>query len=123
MVNDFEDLEIYKRACLLGEQVWEFVEKWDYLAKNGIGLQITSSADSVSANIAEGFGRFYFKEHKQFCYYARGSLFETKNWIQKCINRKLIDPEHGQTLLKDIEILGKMLNAYIRSVGNKRNDE
>jgi four helix bundle protein len=46
-------------------------EKWS------LGQQIRRSSVSVSANIAEGYGRFYYQDNVRFCYNARGSLEET----------------------------------------------
>ncbi len=48
----------YKRAFHLSNFVWEIVIKWDYFSRNTIGEQFVSAADSISANIAEGFGRY-----------------------------------------------------------------
>jgi len=64
--------------------------KWDFFAKDTIGKQFVKLTDSIAANISEGFGRFFYKENRQFGYYARGSLFETTTWLTKAHNRKLI---------------------------------
>ena len=48
-----------------------------------IGKQLVRSADSIAANISEGFGRYHFKDSKRFYYISRGSLFETKTWLEK----------------------------------------
>ncbi|MFT6969828.1 MAG: four helix bundle protein [Roseivirga sp.] len=85
-----EDLNIYNQANKLGDSIWLIVENWDYFAKDTIGKQLVRNVDSVSANIAAGHGRFFFKENKNFCYYSRGSLVETKNWITKAHRRNLI---------------------------------
>jgi four helix bundle protein len=53
------------------------------LIKDTIGKQLVKSTDSISAIISEGFGRYHFLENKNFCFYAHGSLFETKTWITK----------------------------------------
>jgi len=37
--------------------------------------------DSIAANLSEGFGRYHYKEKKNFSYYSIGSLYETKTWI------------------------------------------
>lgn len=65
----------------LGKKVWEIVMKWDYFSKEVMGKQMVKAADSVAANIGEGFGRFRYREYKNFGYYAKGSLFETKVWL------------------------------------------
>ncbi len=65
----------------LGEKIWGLVQKWGYFSKGTVGKQLVKASDSVSANISEGFGRFHFKETRQFSYFARGSLYETKTWL------------------------------------------
>jgi four helix bundle protein len=56
-----EDLNIYNQANKLGDSFWLIVENWDYFAKDTIGKQLVRSEDSVSANIAAGYGRLFFK--------------------------------------------------------------
>jgi four helix bundle protein len=111
-----EDLEIYQLSMRFGEKVWGLVENWDYFSKGTVGKQLIRASDSVSANISEGFGRFHFKETRQFSYFARGSLYETKTWLTKGNQRKLINDTDFQSLLRDIDILGVKLNNYIRSI-------
>ena len=78
-----EDLEIYKLSLEIGEFVWNMVDKWEYFPKRTVGSQFVEAADSIAANIAEGYGRYFYKDRKQFCYYSRGPLMETKNWLTK----------------------------------------
>lgn len=75
--------------------------------------------DSVAANLSEGYGRFFYKENKQFCYYSRGSLFETKTWLLKAHNRKLINTAEFDQFIKDLHTIGIKLNNYIHSIGKK----
>lgn len=89
------------------------VEKWNKFAQFGIGKQITN-ADSISSNIAEGYGRFFIKENINFCFHSRGSILETKNWLLKSVNRNLIPKEEYIGLLNELEIIHKKLNAYIK---------
>ena len=96
-----EDLEIYKLALEVGEMVWNFVERWEYLNKRHPGRQFTEAADSIAANIAEGHGRYFYKEKKLFCFYARGSLLETKTWFYKSCHRNLITREEYLSLLEN----------------------
>lgn len=80
---------------------------------------MVKSADSVAANLSEGYGRFFYKETKQFCYYSRGSLFETKTWLTKAANRALITSEDFESFLNQINNIGVKLNNYINSIGKK----
>ncbi|WP_367119197.1 four helix bundle protein [uncultured Mucilaginibacter sp.] len=52
--------------------MWFIVLGWEYFSKDTLGKQLVRSADSIGANIAEGFGRYHFKENKNFCYFSRG---------------------------------------------------
>ena len=81
------DLEIHKISIELGERVFKECSRWERLHLNTIGYQLIRSCDSIAANIAEGYGRYSFKESKRFCYFARGSLFETQTWLLKAHNR------------------------------------
>jgi four helix bundle protein len=110
-----EDLRVYQEAVAIGEEVWAEVVQWKYFERDVIGKQLADCADSISANIAESYGRTGTKDVINFLMYARGSLYECKDRLQKAIRRKLIPPEHGQTILKRLEDLAPALNAYITS--------
>jgi four helix bundle protein len=114
-----EELKVYQLAIDIGERVWVVVCKWDYFAKDTVGKQLVKSVDSIAANLSEGYGRFHYKENKQFCYYSRGSLYETKTWLKKAHNRSLIVDNDFQSLEKDIETIAYKLNNYIKSIGTK----
>ena len=110
-------------AMELGEEVWSVVEKWGYFEKDTIGKQLVKAVDSIAANLSEGLGRYHFKDIKNFGYYSRGSMFETKTWLTKAGNRKLLDAEKLRGLNEKIEVIGKMLNRYISAVGDVREPE
>jgi four helix bundle protein len=88
-----EDMEIYQLAMEIGDEIWFTVTEWENLAKYSMGQQIIRSADSIAANIAEGFGRYHFKDRKNFMFYARGSHSETKTWLTKAKTRNVISEE------------------------------
>jgi four helix bundle protein len=94
MTYRLEDLEVYNLADSFSNEIWALIINWDYFAKDTVGKQLVRSSDSISANIAEGFGRFHFKENKNFCYFSRGSIIETKSWISKARTRELISEDH-----------------------------
>jgi four helix bundle protein len=125
MEYTLETLEVYQLAEEFSDKIWQIVMPWDNFLKWGLGAQLTSAADSVSANIAEGYGRHYYAESKNFYFYARGSLLETKAWLGKCKRRKIIDEQECDLLLEQAEhIMAKLIN-YIKFVkksqGNTKN--
>ena len=112
-----DELEVYQTAMRIGEQVWGVVDRWNWFAKDTVGKQWVKSADSMAANLSEGYGRFFYKENRQFGYYARGSLFETITWLEKARTRNLITAEQHAVMRKKLESLAVRLNNYIRSIG------
>ena len=117
MKSSLNDLEIYREAMDIGEEIWTIVLGWDFFAKDTIGKQVVRSADSIAANLSEGYGRFHFKENQKFCYYSRGSAEETQTWIEKAARRNLVEREAARILYDRVETYKKRLNAYIRSIG------
>ena len=117
---ELEDLEVYKEANVIADDIWNIVVTWDYFQKDTVGKQIVKSADSIGANISEGYGRYFHKENLQFCYYARGSLYETKTWLLKSFNRNLVSDEKHSELKDKLYALQKKLNGYIKFLRNNK---
>ena len=111
------DLEVYKVALLIGEKVWEVVNHWDHFNKDTLGKQFVRASDSMSLNIAEGYGRYFYKENKNFNYYSRGSAFESTTCLKKALERRLITEEENKTLRNLFASYFKLVNAYIKSIG------
>ena len=112
-----EELQVYALAMDIAEKIWQIVSCWEYFAKETIGKQIIKSADSIAANLSEGFGRCHYRENINFSYYSRGSLFETKTWIQKSRNRNLISESEYVNFMDEIDKIGVKLNNYIKTIG------
>jgi four helix bundle protein len=118
-IESFEDLKVYQLAEELGDQVWDVVIKWPTFARNSLGYQFVKAADSIGANLAEGFGRFHFAENKQFARISRGSLYETRHWLRRAYKRGLIKQNETKGIRELVDELAPRLNAYIRSIGKR----
>jgi four helix bundle protein len=114
---NLQDLKIYSLSLGLSDQIWKIVVGWDYFAKNAIGNQLVRAADSISANISEAYGRYHFKEQKQFLFYARGSLFETRTFVNLAFSRNLIEEQKYLSIIEQIDTIGKKLNSFINTIG------
>ncbi len=114
---NLEDLEVYQLAESFSDEIWTIVHKWDYFAKDTIGKQLVRSADSISANIAEGYGRYHYKENRNFCYFSRGSIIETKSWLKKSKSRSLISESEFTSLFDTLQTIHVKLNAYLKFIG------
>jgi four helix bundle protein len=114
----FEELQVYRLAEKLADEIWKIVAEWDYFAKDTIGKQIVRSADSIGANIAEGTGRHNFQDNQRFVKIARGSLHETRHWLRRAYTRQLLTKEQVSRLKPIIDDLSPKLNAYLKYLGN-----
>jgi len=56
-----EELQVYQLSMGIGEKIWSIVIDWSYFEKDTIGKQLVRAADSVAANLSEGFGRFHLR--------------------------------------------------------------
>ena len=84
------DIECYKVSFHLSNYVWNLIVKQESLERRTIGEQFVRAIDSVSANIAEGFGRYNKKDKIKFYRYSQGSLSESLDWNHKAKNSMLL---------------------------------
>jgi four helix bundle protein len=123
MTAKFEELRVLKTAEALADEIWQRVTRWDNFPKDVVGKQWTRAAGSIGANISEAFGRFHYGERLQFLYFARGSLFETKYWLNRAVARNLISAPQAQLLSQQLSELTRQLNAFAAHVKSLRNIE
>ncbi|MEI8061250.1 MAG: four helix bundle protein [Candidatus Berkelbacteria bacterium] len=108
------DLEAYKTAFNLSNYVWDCVSKWDHFSKTTIGRQFTEAVDSVSANIAEGFGRFGKRDKINFYRYSFGSVKESLDWNEKAKIRKLLTNDEYDHIFQELDKLPLLINQLIK---------
>lgn len=77
------DIEAFRVSFHLSNYVWDIVLKWNNFPQRTVGEQFIKAVDSISANIAEGFGRYGKKDKIKFYRYSQGSLSESLNWNEK----------------------------------------
>lgn len=118
MITTLEDFKAYNLAMEIAEEVWKIVMRRKYFEKDTVGKQFVRAVDSIGSNLSEGLGRYHYREAKNFAYYSRGSLFETKTWLAKALNRELVNKDQHANILSRLEVVGKMINAYINSIGD-----
>src|SRR3990172_2095230 len=122
MATELEDLKILQNAENIADSVWKRVVQWEQFAKDVVGKQITRAVDSVGANIAESYGRFNYGEKLQFLYYSRGSLFETKYWLNRALVRELMKPEEVKEYAARLSDVARQLNMFANSLKSQRSE-
>jgi len=123
MPTSLEDVRVLRSAEDVADAIYKVASRWDDFAKDVVGKQISRAADSVGANIAESFGRYHFGEKIQFLYYARGSVFETKYWLNRASARELMSSADSQTYVTRLTEIARQLNLYISSLKGQRSGE
>ncbi len=121
--QSFEKLRVYILAEELSDVIWDVVARWSVLARDTVGKQIIRSSDSIGANIAEGSGRGTYPDNRRFVRIARGSLYETRHWLRRAFKRHLLTDSQTTTIKELVDSLGPQLNAYLKSIGPRPNDQ
>ena len=112
------DVEAYRLSFRLSNQVWEAVATWSHFAQATVGQQLVRAMDSVSANIAEEFGRHGKRDKIKFYRIARGSLMEVLDWNEKAKTRGLLTADQYDALFAQLQKLPKSLNTLIKYTEN-----
>src|SRR5688572_19168004 len=91
--NEFYQLEVWRKARELKKKLWELIKDFPKDEKYRLSDQLIRSARSIIATIAEGHGRFTYKDQMHFCIMARGSLSETYCHIIEAFDCSYISKE------------------------------
>jgi four helix bundle protein len=114
-VRDFKDLQAWKTARELRREIYRLGRSLPDSEKFGLASQLRRAASSVTANIAEGFGRFGYQENIQLCRQARGSLYELRDHLTTCVDEGYVSLDEGTRLDKLAQRAAQVLNGYLRS--------
>ena len=113
------DIDCYKKALKLSNYVWDIVTEWNWFAQRTVGIQFVTAVDSISANVAEGFGRYGKKDKIKFYYYSFGSVKESLDWNEKSRVRKLLTTKQYEYILAELQALPKSIHQLIKFTNEK----
>jgi four helix bundle protein len=115
-VATFEDLEVWQTARQVRKQLYQVVEQLPDEERYNLASQMRRAAVSLTANIAEGYGRYHFKENIQCCRIARGSAYELIDHLITCQDQCHVPTERVMELRVALFSVIRLLNGYIRSI-------
>ncbi|MFA5361971.1 MAG: four helix bundle protein [Candidatus Omnitrophota bacterium] len=121
-IQRFEDLNAWQNARVLVNFVYD-LRKDQKTRDFNLVNQIQRAAVSVMANISEGFGRFSFKDSKQFYTIARGSIAEVQSHLYILLDRKMVSKEEFVKVYEQSVITNKLINGLIRNANCRLTQE
>ncbi|MFA6551345.1 MAG: four helix bundle protein [Patescibacteria group bacterium] len=118
-INNFYDLEAWKKAHRLVLDIYKITGAFPKDELYGMISQLRRAVSSITANIAEGFARYHFKDKIRFYYQARGSIAEVQNFLIIAKDLAFISLEECKTLGEKANEARRLLNGLIRSTENQ----
>lgn len=118
--STFETLDVWIKGRELRKKTAELVKKFPNEEKYKLTDQMIRASRSVTANIAEGYGRFHYQENIQYCRQARGSLYELVDHLTVGLDESYLSPEIYNAFKTEIFEIIKLLNGYIKYLRERK---
>jgi four helix bundle protein len=118
-IRSFEDLEVWRMGRNLRTRLYALAREIPTTEAYNLAPQIRRAAVSITANIAEGYGRYHYKENVQCCRISRGSAYELIDHLMTCKDQKYLGDGDFTLLREGLLSFIRMLNAYIKSIGRQ----
>lgn len=115
----FEDMTVWQDSQTLAVNVYAAVKNLPVEEKYALTDQMRRASSSISANIAEGFGRSTDKDKAHFYHIALGSLLETKNFVYLSGRLRYIDQSTVDALVQEIEKVHSQITAILKYFNGK----
>jgi len=123
-IKSFEDLDVWKYCRQLRKKIEVLVKLFPSEEKYKLTDQFIRAARSTHDNIAEGYGRFYYKENIQFCRISRGSMYEVLNHLYTALDNNYINQNTFSSFKSECLSGIRLINGYIRYLkSQKESDE
>jgi four helix bundle protein len=112
-IRSFEDLECWRACTDFRRFIQTLIKKLPPEEKYELASQMRRASRSITNNIAEGYGRFHFKENAQFSRQSRGSLYELKDDLIIALDEQYITTSEYEEGIQKFEKCVLLLNGYI----------
>ena len=119
-VRDFRNLDVWKWCRELRGDIETFSQRLPRHEQQRLGDQMIRAARSVTANLAEGFGRFHYLETVQSCRMARGSLFELLDHLQVAVDNGYLKAPDFKDYEARVTSGIKLLNGFVRYLQQRK---
>jgi len=120
VIKHFTDLEAWKISHELVLMIYKTTQNFPRTETFGLTNQLRRAANSITANIAEGWGRYHFADKIKFFYQARGSNAEVQNFIILAKDLGYFDSDNYEQIMKKVFEGFKIINGLIRSTEKQK---
>lgn len=115
-IKNFYELEAWKKGHRLVLEIYKVTKQFPKEETYGIVSQLRRAASSITANIAEGFARFHYKDKIRFYYHARGSVAEVQNFLILAKDLEFIGLNTCKDLGETANEVARLINGLINSI-------
>ena len=112
MAFRFEQLEVWQKAILFSSKIYSTTQSFPQQELFSLGNQLRRSANSISANIAEGSGSSTKKDFAHYLDIARKSCYETVSHLFIAKEQKYLSHSIFEDLYSQAELLSKMIQSF-----------
>ena len=116
----FEKLKVWQTARELRKSVYAVAKSFPKFEEYALANQLRRAAVSVTANIAEGHGRYHYQDNIRFCRMARGSLSEVRDHLHTALDEGYVSKKAFDHLQQQAHSAARLLNAYIKSLSRRK---
>jgi four helix bundle protein len=113
-IQSFTDLNVWKEGHKLVLMVYRITKNFPREETYSLVDQMRRAVTSITANIAEGFGRQTYKEKLQYYYLAQGSLTELKNFILIAKDVGYVNKNDFESLVEQSNLTHQILQGFIK---------
>jgi four helix bundle protein len=111
--KSFESVKAWQLGRTFKNNIYKISEIFPKQESYNLIQQIRRAAVSITANIAEGYGRYSFQENIQFCRMSRGSLLEVLDHLYTALDQKYVNQEEFDDLYQEGRQVEWAINGYI----------
>ncbi len=121
---DFTSLVFYQRALELAKELYPRTLKFPAYEMFNLGDQIRRALTSITGNIAEGYGRYTFKDRRRFFIISRGSVCELMSHLSLCVISGVLTQDEAESFRSKCRAIRFLINRYLswlqRSASKKK---
>ena len=120
-IKNFTDLEVWQIARDVRNEIYLICKKLPVEEKYNLSIQMRKAAVSLTANIAEGYGRFHFQENIQFLRTSRGSAYELVDHVITCKDQNYISAEMAEEINEQLRRCIRLIDGLVRYLKSQKN--